>query len=185
MVLDTDSTVQSFSLQDAHAVVVDFNKCRVTHASQIVKCLRFDVSTLDPAIFTTLQAALAVLGVHLVRYLHAAGHPPGCQDFINSLSSSTQQEISLIEPSVLQAKLLLRAMSDFEHVPMESQFYLNVCGTDLTSEAVFDVFLNRCLCTALAKYLALDKVTTLVSPSFALASAPFILSTARTSFEMY
>jgi hypothetical protein len=37
-----------------------------------------------------------------------------------------QKEISRLEPAVLRANLLLRNMSDFESIPMESMFTLTV-----------------------------------------------------------
>jgi hypothetical protein len=107
-------------------VVVDFNECRVTNPRQVVKLLRFTISSDQTRLHSTLRATLAVLGVHLVRYLQGVGHPSGCNDILSTMSLSTQKEISLMDPTVLRASLLLRAMSDYDRIPMDSAFTLDV-----------------------------------------------------------
>jgi hypothetical protein len=124
-----DLTQQNFSLSNGRTVVIEFNDCRITHPDQVIRCLNFNVSTLHFHLVATLKAALAVLGMHLVRYLHGVGHPPGCEDVVESLSASIRDELMLIDPSVLRAQLLLRAISDHEYIPMEIMFSLDVSRT--------------------------------------------------------
>jgi hypothetical protein len=109
--------------------VIDLSESRVRHPSQIIKLLDFKISTRKLSLQDTLKATLAVLGLHLVRYLKGDGHPSGCEDMFNALPPMIQNELSRIEPAVLRANLLLRAMSDFESIPMESSFALTVSLT--------------------------------------------------------
>jgi hypothetical protein len=109
--------------------VIDLNELRVRHPSQIVKLLTFKISSRRFALQDTLKASLAVLGLHLTRYLHGFGHPSGCEDMVNALSPVIQKELSRLQPKVLQASLLLRVMSDFESIPMDGTFALTVSIT--------------------------------------------------------
>jgi hypothetical protein len=117
-------------------VVIDLNESRIKHPNQIIKLIRFNTNTQFPGLVNTLKATLAVIGLHLTRYLHGSGHPAGCEDVVSALSPSAQQEISRLEPSVLRATLLLRAISDYEFVPMDLSFYLTVSGKEIRLQLV-------------------------------------------------
>jgi hypothetical protein len=106
--------------------VIDFNNSRITRPSQVIDLLRFNVSTQHTELAEALKATMAVLGAHLVRYLHGIDHPPGCEDMISALSPYARQEIALLPPSILRAKLFLRAVSDNDFIPMDTVLDLTV-----------------------------------------------------------
>jgi hypothetical protein len=140
-------------------VVISFNECRVTSSRQVVKLLRFTISSDQTKLRNTLHATLAVLGVHLVRYLQGVGHPSGCDDILSTLSLSAQKEISLMDPTVLRASLLLRAMSDYDRIPMDSAFTLDVSylfGTCITYAKVLNI--ARSLFEGHVRYMELGTV---------------------------
>jgi hypothetical protein len=79
-----------------------------------------------------LTAALAVLGLHIVRYLQGTGHPPGCEDMVSALSPAKQMELSMFKPDVLRANLFLRVVSESEIIPLDPEFDLNVSTSNVT-----------------------------------------------------
>jgi hypothetical protein len=106
--------------------MVDLNGTRIKHPSQIVDLIRFTASTQHTALHNTLKATLAVLGLHLTRYLHGVGHPDGCEHMVSSLSIAKQQQLSAFDPGLLRANLFLRVVSEYEFLPLDPKFDLTV-----------------------------------------------------------
>jgi hypothetical protein len=160
---------------------VEFNDSRITHPSQVVKHLRFDVSTQYAGLFDTLKATLAVLGAHLVRYLHGSGHPAECSDIISSVSLSAQDELSRLDPSVLRAAMFLRAISDYEHMPVDPLFDLEAShfiGGWVPNPNAF--LPDRSPYGAQARSPGWEATITLATPSFVHASAQWSSNTVLT-----
>jgi hypothetical protein len=119
---------QTLPLSEGRIVLAQWGKSRIKDPSQIVKIIRFTVASPKPRFAETLKATLAVLGLHLVRYLYGVGHPPGCEDMVSNFSPAKQQELALLKPEVLRANLFLRVVSEYEYMPMDVDFHLDVSG---------------------------------------------------------
>jgi hypothetical protein len=131
--LDVNHVTQSISFGEGRTILVDLNGSRVTDPNQIINLIRFTVSTQHSGLYGTLKATLAVLGLHLSRYLQGVGHPAGCEHMVNSLSTEKQNELSAFDPCVLRANLFLRVISEYEFLPLDPKFHLTVSSCRLLS----------------------------------------------------
>jgi hypothetical protein len=132
---------QSFSISDGQTVLIDLDQSRIRRPKQVIDLLRFTMTTRYTRCSDTLRATLAVLGLHIVRYLQGVGHPPGCKDMVSALSPAKQRELSILKPDVLQANLFLRVVSESEIIPLDPGFELTVSIEDED----FDSDLISCL----------------------------------------
>jgi hypothetical protein len=107
-------------------IVIDCHLSKVKRPDQVVRLLRFKTFTVQTGLVDALQATVAVLAIHLAKYLSGVGHPSDCLDVLDALLPETRHELSLLEPAVLRANLFLRVMSDYESVPMDADFSLSV-----------------------------------------------------------
>jgi hypothetical protein len=106
-------------------VVCVFNSRRLSRPQQVIDRLRYYPSKKLPSKLELYKSILAVVQLHLERYLRGRGHPETCTEIVASLDPSTKTQLNAINPSILRASMFLRAATDFDSLPMDDYFTIS------------------------------------------------------------
>jgi hypothetical protein len=113
-------------LKRAQQTVCIFNNRRVSRPQQVIDIIDYQSSNKHKDKVPLYESIVAVLQLHLERYLRGHGHPAGCADMVTSLAPSVTAQLAAIDSSILRASLLLRVSTDFESLPINDSFKITV-----------------------------------------------------------
>jgi hypothetical protein len=110
----------------ARRVVCVFNSRRLSKPQQVIDLVCYHPSKKLPSKLELYKSILAVIRLHMDRYLRGHGHPGSCAEIVALLDPATQTQLNAIDPAILRASMFLRAATDFESLPMDDYFTISV-----------------------------------------------------------
>jgi hypothetical protein len=122
---------QCLDLSIAQQIVCVCNVRRLANPQQVIDVIKYEPTHKQPENKPLFLSILNVIKLHMERYLRGEGHPRNCSEIVSSLDPSVVAQLEQLDPSILRAALFLQQSTDYESIPLEEDFHINVSAMHL------------------------------------------------------